>query len=171
VATNLETGEKFVFRTGSVAKAVMASTCIPGLFAPVAHDGALLVDGGLVENLPVAELAPLGAGATIGVNLARWRNFPHPKSVIGVMVNSMDIMVHQQSIMHGEMADITIEPHLEAYTSSDWEKTDALMNEGYREATKAIPSIRAVITLPTKSKIKKEKKKMPWYKHLWRWLT
>jgi NTE family protein len=171
VATDLETGDKVVFRTGSVAKAVMASSCMPGLFAPVAHDGALLVDGGLVENLPIAELASLGADATIGVNLARWRNFPHPKSVIGVMVNAMDIMVHQQSIMHGEKADVVIEPHLETYTSSDWEKTDSLVNEGYREATKAIPTIRTLIAPRKATRTGRTKKNLPWYRRLWRSFT
>jgi NTE family protein len=171
VATDLETGDKVVFRTGSVAKAVMASSCMPGLFAPVAHDGALLVDGGLVENLPIAELASLGADVTIGVNLARWRNFPHPKSVIGVMVNAMDIMVHQQSIMHGEKADVVIEPHLETYTSSDWEKTDSLVNEGYREATKAIPTIRTLIAPRKATRTGRTKKNLPWYRRLWRSFT
>lgn len=170
IATNIETGEKVVFRKGSVAKAVMASACIPGLFAPVAHDNALLVDGGLVDNLPVAELASLGADVTIGVNLARWRKFPHPKSVIGVMVNSIDIIMHQQSTMHGEKADIAIEPHLEAFTSSDWDKTDALINEGYRVTTKAIPAIRTLTASHTKI-ARRTKKGAPWYKRLWHALT
>ncbi|MDR3582690.1 MAG: patatin-like phospholipase family protein, partial [Candidatus Pacebacteria bacterium] len=166
VATDIETGGKVVFRAGNVAKAVMASTSIPGLFAPVSHEGALLVDGGLVENLPVTELASLGADVTIGVNLARWRMFPHPKSVIGVMVNSMDIMVHQQSVMHGKEADLVIEPHLEAFTSSDWDKTDALINEGYRVTTKMLPSIRALAE--QRRATEKTKKHIPWYKRVWR---
>ncbi len=50
VATNIENGEAIIFKKGSVAEAVMASVCIPGLFVPTEYQGKKLVDGGLVKN-------------------------------------------------------------------------------------------------------------------------
>ena len=57
-----------------MSSAVMASTCIPGVFVPVEIDGQLLVDGGLVENVPVSPLRKAGAGFVIGVNLSAGRH-------------------------------------------------------------------------------------------------
>ena len=149
VATDVGTGEKIVFRSGSVRDAVLASTAIPGLFAPFTKDGRLLVDGGLVENLPIKELDEMHANVKIGVNLAKWRSYKTPKSIIGVMMNSIDIMVQHQSIGHGERADFIIEPHLESYTSSDWGKSDALMKEGYHAAARVMPEIKKMISAGT----------------------
>ncbi len=171
VATDIGTGEKVVFRSGSVVDAVRASTAIPGLFTPIAKDGRLLVDGGLVENLPIKELADLHADVKIGVNLARWRSYKTPKSIIGVMMNSVDIMVFHQSIVHGALADFIIEPHLEPYTSSDWGKVELLIKEGYRAATLAMPEIKR-IALETRIQRKKmAKERSTWYMRLWRWFT
>lgn len=171
VATDVGTGEKIVFRSGRVAEALRASTAIPGLFEPLAKDGRLLVDGGLVENLPIKELADMHADVKIGVNLAKWRSYRTPKSIIGVMMNSVDIMVQHQSIAHGELADLIIEPHLESYTSSDWGKADALVKEGYRTATLAMPEIKKIISQAKAWSEKAAKEQPAWYARLWRWLA
>lgn len=163
VATDIVTGEKVVFRSGSVIEAVAASTCIPGLFAPVVRDGRMLVDGGLVENLPVAELSGMGADVTIGVDLGRWRSYPKPTHAIGVVVNAVDIMVHYQGIAHGERADLVIEPHLEAFTPSDWKRSDALIKEGYRAAMDAMTHVEEVVR-----RARPAPRKAPWYARLWK---
>src|SRR6056297_1172026 len=56
IATDITTGKKIVINKGKVAQAVMASTCIPGIFAPVEIGDKLLVDGGIVENVPITPL-------------------------------------------------------------------------------------------------------------------
>jgi NTE family protein len=69
VATDLETGREIWLRDGSVAAAVRASIALPGLFAPVPRDGRLLVDGGLVNPVPVSLARALGAEVVIAVDL------------------------------------------------------------------------------------------------------
>jgi len=69
VATDLESGREVWLRAGSVAAAVRASIALPGLFAPVARDGRLLVDGGLVNPVPVSLARALGADVVIAVDL------------------------------------------------------------------------------------------------------
>lgn len=69
VATDLATGREIWLREGSVADAVHASVALPGLIAPVARDGRLLVDGGLVNPVPVSLCRALGADVVIAVDL------------------------------------------------------------------------------------------------------
>jgi NTE family protein len=69
VATDLHTGREVWFQDGSLLEAVRASIALPGLFSPVRHQGHWLVDGGLVDPLPVSLCRALGADQVIAVNL------------------------------------------------------------------------------------------------------
>ena len=69
VATDLATGREIWLRDGSVAAAVRASIALPGLLAPISRDGQLLVDGGLVNPVPVSLCRALGADVVIAVDL------------------------------------------------------------------------------------------------------
>ena len=69
VATDLANGREVWLKEGSVAAAVRASIALPGLFAPVNRDGRLLVDGGLVNPVPVSLCRALGADVVIAVDL------------------------------------------------------------------------------------------------------
>ncbi len=69
VATDLHSGREVWFQEGSVLEAVRASIAVPGLFSPVRYRGRWLVDGGLVDPLPVSLCRALGADRVIAVNL------------------------------------------------------------------------------------------------------
>ncbi|MBK9020028.1 MAG: patatin-like phospholipase RssA [Sulfuritalea sp.] len=69
VATDLATGREIWLREGSVAAAVRASIAVPGLFTPVVREGRLLVDGGLVNPVPVSLCRAMGADIVIAVDL------------------------------------------------------------------------------------------------------
>lgn len=69
IATDLETGREVCFSSGSMVQAVRASIALPGLFSAVNVDGRWLVDGGLVNNVPVTPARMLGAEIVIAVNL------------------------------------------------------------------------------------------------------
>jgi NTE family protein len=69
VATSLVTGREIWLRTGSITEAVRASIGIPGILKPVRHDGDWLVDGGLVNPVPVSVCRALGADIIVAVNL------------------------------------------------------------------------------------------------------
>lgn len=70
VATALQTGAEVWLRSGSTVEAVRASTALPALFAPVLHEGRLLVDGGLVNPVPVSLARAMGAEVVIAVDLS-----------------------------------------------------------------------------------------------------
>ena len=67
ISTDISNGEKIILKEGKVADAVMASTCIPGIFIPLEIGNKLLVDGGIVENVPITPLKEMGADFVIGV--------------------------------------------------------------------------------------------------------
>jgi NTE family protein len=69
VSTQLDTGREVWFTEGSVLQAVWASISLPGLFPPIQHSGKWLVDGGLVNPVPVSVCRALGADLVIAVNL------------------------------------------------------------------------------------------------------
>lgn len=69
VATNIESGGEVVFDRGDLVTAIRASIAIPGVFSPVRHEGQFLLDGGLVNPLPVSVLRSRGVKRIIAVNL------------------------------------------------------------------------------------------------------
>jgi NTE family protein len=69
VATELNSGEEVVLETGDVIDAVRASISVPGMFTPVRRDGRVLVDGGLVNPVPVNVVRAMGADIVIAVDI------------------------------------------------------------------------------------------------------
>lgn len=77
VATQLRSGQEVWFQEGDLFDGIRASIALPGLFTPVMHEGKWLVDGGLVNPVPVSLCRSLGADIVIAVNL----NSEMPKRV------------------------------------------------------------------------------------------
>lgn len=142
VTTDLSSGEKVVLREGDLATAIMASTCIPGIFIPVETDGRLLVDGGLVENVPVSALREMGAERIIAVDINAYRLYNKPDDIVEVVTNALDIAVENLTKTRSKDIDLLICPELSSYsrTEIDSEKIKGLINEGYRTADEALES-------------------------------
>ncbi len=68
-AVDLHTGKPYIFKKGSFGQALMASSAIPGLFKPVRKDKMLLVDGGVLNNVPFDVVKKMGADFVIGVDV------------------------------------------------------------------------------------------------------
>lgn len=151
IATDIETGKKVVYFKGSVSSAVRASACIPGLFVPVEIGGRKMVDGGLAESLPLSPLQDMKADIKIGVNVIHWHSVKKVTNIFDVLSNSVDIVADHQKEDPLEYADIMIEPNLSAYGASDFNKTDAIVAEGYRAASLKIPEIKKLIEERKKS--------------------
>ena len=69
VSTNLATGDEVIIQSGDIIDAVRASISVPGIFTPVKKNGAFLVDGGLVNPVPVSVARQMGADFVIAVDL------------------------------------------------------------------------------------------------------
>jgi NTE family protein len=80
VATELHSGRELWLRHGNVLEAVRASCAMPGLFTPVMRDGTVLVDGGLVNPVPVSMCRALGAELVLAVDLSWGKLGPYRRS-------------------------------------------------------------------------------------------
>lgn len=143
VATDIESGEKTVFRKGSLAKAIAASGAVPGIFVPVEINGREYVDGGIVENVPVSAVKQMGATVTIAVNLNGVQHYPKPQDVFDVLSNALDIAINSKTRVQLQAANVVISLDLKQYSLTDnREQTDELIELGYEEAVRKIPKIQ-----------------------------
>lgn len=138
IATDIVSGEKVVLKKGSVASAVMASTCIPGIFVPVEINEELLVDGGIVENVPVTPLKDMGADLIIGVDLNAKYPQRKPRNIIEVLLRSFDFTLKTATKLQTEQADILIEPDLSSFNMVDINQMNDLIEKGYEEAKQVL---------------------------------
>lgn len=143
VATDLVKGQKVVLDKGDIAKAVMASSCIPGVFIPVEIDDMLLVDGGLVENVPVSSLREVGDDFIVGVDLTAGRHYQRPQDIIDVVVNAIDISIDNVTKTQTSEADLIIAPELSSYGRRDTSRINELIDEGYESTCKLLDKLRS----------------------------
>lgn len=138
IATDASSGEKVILQTGSVAQAVMASTCIPGIFKPVEIDDKMLIDGGIVENVPINTLRKLGAEYIIGIDLNANHNYQKPGNILDVLMNSFHFIMQQAAKLQTEDADLLIKPDLSSFDRTDTKQIDELMKKGYEDTIKIL---------------------------------
>lgn len=139
VATDINTGEAVIFRQGSLADAVCASASIPGIYIPITLNGRTLVDGGLVQNVPVQPVKDMGAGVVIASHLSSVDRYEEPKNVLDVMRNAFEIAVSQHTKGEVEMADLLIAMDLSDFSHRDnTERHDELFAIGYETAAKQL---------------------------------
>jgi NTE family protein len=138
IATDISTGEKVVLREGSVCSAVMASSCIPGVFEPVEVDGRLLVDGGIVENVPVRTLLDLGAEYTIGVDLLARHSSKKPENIVELLIQSLNFSLMALAKLQTEETDLLLTPDLGRFNLVSTGHFEDLVEAGYREAMRKL---------------------------------
>jgi NTE family protein len=140
VATDLSRGEKVVISEGNVARGVMASTCIPGIFIPVERDDQLLVDGGVMENVPVLSVQEMGADYIVGVDLNTGRSFSRPKNIVDVLISTVNLTLRNAARIQTEDADLLITPDLSGFDLYDTGQIEDLIERGYSEGKKQLAS-------------------------------
>jgi NTE family protein len=145
VATDLQTGAKVVFRQGDVARAVRASISIPGIFVPAEVDGRLLVDGGVVDRVPVSVAREMGADIVIAVDVSPLNVNGEITSIFDVILQSIDIL-QDEIVSHRQLAsDVMIRPRVEEYSSRAFTDIEEIIAIGEEEARKNIAKIRQAI--------------------------
>ncbi|HEU0224688.1 MAG TPA: patatin-like phospholipase family protein [Steroidobacteraceae bacterium] len=127
VATDLETGERVVLANGDLTEALRASMSAPGVFAPVEIGGRLLVDGGLVENLPVDVAKAMGVDLVIAVDVGfQPVGRKELNSALAVSNQMLTIMMLRETARQRALlgaADLLIEPALGIMQSTDFTAT------------------------------------------------
>ena len=173
VATDLASGRELWLRRGKVLEAVRASCAMPGLFTPVIRAGAVLVDGGLVNPVPVSMCRAMGADLVIAVDLS-WGKLgpyrdrarkglptrdvpagedeakpadPRIPSMFEVFTTSLDIVEQRvaRSRLAGEPADVLITPLLPDFATMDYHRAKEAIAEGRTAVERMAPLIEQVI--------------------------
>lgn len=132
-ATDVVLGEEVHFRSGELALPVLASCCIPGLFSPMHYQGRELVDGGVLNNLPVEPVSD--AGFLIGSHCNPFNLDKPLKRTTEVVYRSLILAMHTKTRMRGAQCDLLIEPPaLSRFSIFDFRKADQLYEAGYSYA-------------------------------------
>jgi NTE family protein len=133
VATDFTTGEEVVIDRGSLAEAMRASMGIPGVFAPYELEGRLLIDGGIVNNLPVDLARSMGADIVIAVDVEGGFSSQQgylDLSPIENLSRTIDLILDANVTGQLEHADYVIHVPLESFTAADFQRSTDIMLTG-----------------------------------------
>jgi NTE family protein len=145
VATDLNWGERVVLDKGSVARAVRASSAIPGIFEPVLHQGKLLVDGGVTDNIPIEVARARGADLVVAVDIGEKVGNTNIKGVVDVILQSTNIMFAVNTSFRRRGADVLVTPRVDGVGMLDFTQKKRCMQAGIDAARAAMPDLRAAI--------------------------
>jgi len=152
VATDIVNGEKVVFRKGHLPQVIRASMSIPAVFAPVEINGQLLVDGGMVDNIPVDVAREMGVDIVIVVDIGTpLRGRKQLNTVFDILNQSITLMTRSNSevqLASLKPDDILIQPALASYGATDFGRSLDIINAGYR-ATQVLEKRLASLRQPT----------------------
>lgn len=136
VATDVVSGEQVVLRRGHLPQVMRASMSIPAVFAPVELDGRLLVDGGMVNNIPIDVARQMGVERVIVVDLGMpLKPAKELLTVVDVMDQSINLMMRKNSeaqLGTLEPDDVLIQPPLAGFGVADFERAELMIEAGYR---------------------------------------
>ncbi|WP_084618562.1 patatin-like phospholipase family protein [Cellvibrio sp. OA-2007] len=147
VATDIGTGERVVFRSGSLTQAMRASMSVPGLMAPVEYENRKLVDGGLVDNLPIEVARDLcKADRVIAVNVGSPLKPPESiGSLLSVTAQMIGILTKQnveRSLASLTGRDIYIAPELGDIKATDFARYEEAADIGRAAAQRQVLTLR-----------------------------
>ncbi|MBA7675303.1 hypothetical protein ES703_83533 [subsurface metagenome] len=153
-ATDITTGEEVVIKQGSVVEGVRASASIPVIFTPAKWQDRYLVDGGLVDPVPVRVLREMGAEFVIAVNVnpymadrtqeASKEQIENAKAphIFSIIMRTLNIMEYRVAISGLKQADVTITPKVGHILPGNFHRARECILRGQRAARHAIPEIR-----------------------------
>lgn len=145
VAVDVQTGEKIIFREGLVAPAVRASASIPGVFEPVEYRHRLLIDGGVIDNVPIDIAQIMGAdiiiAVAVNVDIANMKT----NNMLKIMTQVINIQSNYISSSQLKNADVIITPELTDVATSDLDKAKECIDAGKVATRTVIPEIKKII--------------------------
>ena len=145
VATDLNRGTRVILDKGSVARAVRASSAIPGVFPPVDHQGKMLVDGGVIDNIPVSVAREKGADIVIAVDISENVINFNITNLLDVMLQSITIMGAENAKIKKKEADVLIAPKVGDVGMQDFTQKKRCLMAGIEATQKIMPEIKAKI--------------------------
>ena len=146
VATDIVTGDPYVIDSGSLTDAMRASMAIPTAFSPYNMDGRLLVDGGLVRNLPAVDAIELGADIVICIDVSsELVGADSLRSLLDITDQTMDILMKSTMDAQKKYCDLYIRPDLVSVGTLDFGDVPYIIEQGEKAARRHIEEIRSLV--------------------------
>jgi len=144
VACDILTGKRVVLNTGSVAEAVRASTAVPGIFSPVEMGNQMLVDGGVVDNLPTDVAREMGADYIIAVDLSSPTTLLRPPKNMAELLFGVVGLIYMRSQPDPLTIDCLIHPDLSEFNMWSFNNSDIdeMMSRGRIAANQVILKLK-----------------------------
>ncbi len=143
VAADLVKGEKVILNQGKLFDALLASSSIPGMFPPVILDKKILVDGGIVDVVPIEALQSLGANFVIAVNVSQTiKKRAEFNNAVEIFFRSDSITSAELRKLQLSFADIIITPKVGRFHWSDFSKHEQCIREGEIAAQDVISELK-----------------------------
>jgi NTE family protein len=146
VAADLETGEMVVLKGGRLADAARASMSVPGAFPPIELNGRLLIDGGIVRNVPIDIVREMGADIIICVDvdkpMATRKELGGSFSILNQMIDIMMKKNVKEQVKTLGPQDVYINPELGELGSGDFDKAAEISRLGEKAAREKIDSLK-----------------------------
>jgi len=152
VSADLANGDMVVHNKGNLSEAIRASMSIPGIFPPIKIDGRVLVDGGIVNNLPIDVVKQMGADIIIAVDVGTpLKDTTELRSMVDITVQVINILtmqnVNYSTSLIGEK-DILIRPDLGDITAQDFPRTPEAIKIGEKAAQNIADKIKQYSVSP-----------------------
>lgn len=145
VSTDLRNSQRYIFDSGPLNEAIRSSISIPGVFEPVRTDGMLLVDGAVLERVPVSILKDMDLDFIIGVNLGFTDLDQDKTNIFDVIIQSVELLT-EQAMREKELdAEVTIEPNLRSIGPTRFDLANESISIGYKSTIDKIDDIRECI--------------------------
>jgi len=146
IATDLISGDEYVFYSGSFKKALKASSAIPGIFPPVSHDNKLLVDGSVIDNIPSSVARKMGADVVIAVDVSRdIKNIGQLSNAFYIIYRADEINSFALTQLRLKDADLILRPAVKRSSWANFKQIRYLIRQGEIAAETALPQIEALL--------------------------
>ncbi|HEY5171014.1 MAG TPA: cyclic nucleotide-binding and patatin-like phospholipase domain-containing protein [Acidimicrobiia bacterium] len=170
VATDLASGERVAIRSGDIETAVHASIAMPPFLTPVMRDGRTLVDGGIIDPVPVDVVREMGADIVIAINamppvsaetatvltrvsrglnrlnpLAYLNGRLHSLNLLDIVMNAFQVTEYQLGEYLARSADVVVRPNLAAHTWIEFYRAPEIIECGSEATRDAIPQVERVM--------------------------
>jgi predicted acylesterase/phospholipase RssA len=145
IAVDLNTGSRVVLKDGSIEKAIRGSIAIPGVFEPGHLEDKTLIDGGVLQYLPVDPITVFDPDIIIASLTVQYDAKP-TASVLDVISRTTSMVGMENIKQQKDLADIVIEPVLTDLRANDYSAVHEMIYAGEQAAEAAVPRIKELLT-------------------------
>ncbi len=143
MATDFLDAESVTLKDGSLASAMRATMSIPGVFPPVEREGRVLVDGGLLDNIPTNAMLEMKPDVVIAVDIgSQLGDYKAIQTLGGILAQATTVMTIENDRRNLRLADIILAPELGNRSILDFSAIDKVIELGYLSAETKAASLR-----------------------------